>query len=141
MLAKERFAWIWLTALVIVLGLYFAALNAMHYVNPDLSFLARIGMLAIALGTLGVIAFATWLYGHLRERDELAEDERDRFIEWRSSRIGYYALMAGVLYVGMVMPFTQHGWDIVHSALAVVAIAEIVRSSIIVLGYRRGWHA
>lgn len=141
MLAKERFAWIWLTALILVLGLYFAALNAMHYLHSDLSFLARIGMLAIALGTLGMIAFGTWLYGYLRERDELAEDERDRFIEWRSSRIGYYVLMAGIIYVGMVMPFTQQGWDIVHSALAVIAIAEIVRSSIIVLGYRRGWHA
>lgn len=141
MLAKERFALIWLTALVIVLGLYFAAVNAMHYVHPDLSFLARIGMLAIALCTLAVIAFATWLYGFLHNRDELAEDERDRFIEWRSSRIGYYVLLAGIIYVGMMEPFTRQGWDIVHAALSVIAIAEIVRSSIIVLGYRRGWHA
>lgn len=141
MLARERFAWIWLTALILVLGLYFAAVNAMHYVHPDLSFLARIGMLAMALGTLGVIAFGTWLYGYLRERGEFAEDERDRFIEWRSSRIGYYVLLAGLIYAGMVIPFTQQGWDVVHAALFFIAVAEIVRSGIIVLGYRRGWHA
>ena len=141
MLAKERFAWIWLTALVIVPGLYFAAVNAMHYLHPDLPFLARIGMLAMALGTLAVVAFGAWLYGYWRGRGELAEDERDRFIEWRSSRIGYYVLLAGTIYTGMVMPFSQLGWDIVHSTLAVIAIAEIVRSSVIVLGYRRGWHA
>ena len=141
MLAKERFALVWLTALVIVLGGYFAAVNAMRYVHPDLSFLARMGMLAIALCALAVIAFGTWLYGYWRERDELAEDERDRFIEWRSSRIGYYVLLAGIIYTGMVLPFTKQGWDIVHPALCVIAIAEIVRSSIIVLGYRRGWHA
>jgi len=141
MLPRERFAWVWMTALVVVLGLYFAGVTSMHYVHPDPSFLARIGMLAAALGTLAVIAIVTWLYGRWRDRDELAEDERDRFIEWRSSRIGYYVLLAGLIYAGMVIPFTQQGWDVVHAALFFIAVAEIVRSGIIVLGYRRGWHA
>lgn len=141
MLSRERFASVWVTALVVVLGLYFAALTITHYTHPDLSFLARIGMLAAALGTLGVIALGTWLYGRWLDRGEIAEDERDRFIEQRSSKIAYYVLMAGIIYAGMVMPFTNGGWDIVHAALCAIAVAEIVHGVLIMVGYRRGWHA
>ena len=141
MLSKERFACVWVAALVIVLGLYFGAVTLTHYTHPELSLLARIGMLAIALGTLAVVALGTWLYGRWRDRGEIVEDERDRLIEQRSSKIGYYVLMAGIIYAGMVMPFTQGGWEIVHAALSAIAIAEIVRGVIIMRGYRRGWHA
>jgi hypothetical protein len=141
MLSRERFAWVWITALVVVLGLYFAAVSLTHYTHPELSFLGRIGLLAIALGTLAVIALATWLYGHFRERGDVAEDERDRFIDRRASRVAYYVLLAGIIYAGMVLPFTHGGWDIVHAALFWIAAAEIVHSSMILIGYRRGWHA
>lgn len=141
MLSKERFASVWVAALVVVLGLYFAAVSLTHYTHPDLSFLARIGMLAAALGTLGVVAFGTWLYGRWRDRGEITEDERDRFIEQRSSKIAYYVLMAGICYTGMVLPFTTGGWDIVHAALFAIAAAEIVHGVLIMVGYRRGWHA
>ncbi|MBS0380997.1 MAG: DUF2178 domain-containing protein [Proteobacteria bacterium] len=141
MLSKERFALVWVTTLVVVLGLYFAAVTLTHYTHPDLSLLARIGMLAVALGTLGMIALGAWLYGRWRDRGEIAEDERDRFIEQRSSKIAYYVLLAGIIYTGMVMPFTHGGWEIVHAALFFVAVAEIVHGALILMGYRRGWHA
>ena len=141
MLSRERFACVWVAALVVVLGLYFAAVTMTHYTHPDLSFLARVGMLAAALGTLGVIALGTWLYGRFHNRGEIAEDERDRFIEQRSSKVAYYVLMAGIIYAGMVMPFNHGGWEIVHAALFAIAIAEIVHGVMILVGYRRGWHA
>ncbi len=71
----------------------------------------------------------------------IIEDERDRFIEQRSSKVAYYVLMAGIIYAGMVLPFTQGGWDIVHAALFAIAAAEIVHGVMIMVGYRRGWHA
>ena len=141
MLSRERFAWVWITALVVVLGLYFAAVSMTHYTHPELSPLGRIGLLAIALGALGLIAFGTWLYGYLRERGEVTEDERDRFIDRRASKTAYYVLLAGIIYAGMVLPFTHGGWDIVHAALFWIAVAEIVHSGMILIGYRRGWHA
>jgi uncharacterized membrane protein len=141
MLSRERFACVWVTALVVVLGLYFAAVTVVHYSRPDMSFPERIGMLAVALGALAVIALGTWLYGRWRDRGEIAEDERDRFIEQRSSKIAYYVLLAGLIYAGMVMPFTHGGWEIVHAALFFIALAEIVHGALILVGYRRGWHA
>lgn len=141
MLSRERFASVWVAALVVVLGLYFAAVTLVHYTHPDLSFFARIGLLAIALGALAVIALGTWLYGRWRDRGEIVEDERDRFIEQRSSKIAYYVLLAGIIYAGMVMPFTHGGWEIVHAALFAIAVAEIVHGVMILVGYRKGWHA
>jgi uncharacterized membrane protein len=141
MLSKERFACVWVAALVVVLGLYFAAVTVVHYTQPDMSLPGRIGMLAVALGALGVIALGTWLYGRWRDRGEIAEDERDRFIEQRSSKIAYYVLMAGLIYAGMVMPFSHGGWEIVHAALFFIAVAEIVHGALVLVGYRQGWHA
>lgn len=142
MLAREeRFSSVWMTALVVVLGLYFSAVTLVHYTHPDISFLGRIGLLAVALGTLAVIAIATWLYGRWRNRGEMAEDERDRFIEQRSLKSAYCVLMAGIIYTGMMMPFTHDGWEIVHAALFAIAVAEIVRCWIVLIGYRKGWHA
>ncbi|MBS0200498.1 MAG: hypothetical protein JSR70_08615 [Proteobacteria bacterium] len=140
MLPKERFAWVWMTALVIVFGLYFAWIQARHYIDPDPTFLARIGALAIALSTLAVIAIATHLYLRMRrgEDGEIEQDERDRAIQLRASTTAYYVLMAGIIYVGCVLPFTETGWDIVHAALAVIAIAEIVQCTLTVRGYRKG---
>lgn len=140
MLPKERFAWVWMTALVIVFGLYFAWIQARHYVQPDPTFLARIGALAIALSTLAVIAGATHLYLRMRrgEGGEIQEDERDRAIELRATTIAYYVLMAGICYVGCYLPFESSGWDIVHAALQSIAVAEIVKCVITLRGYRKG---
>ena len=140
MLPKERFACVWMTALVIVFGLYFAWVRAWHYIDPDPTFLTRIGALALALSTLGVIALATHLYYRLRPGadGEVQEDERDRAIDLRATTIAYYVLMAGICYVGCYLPFTTIGWDIVHAGLQSIALAEVVRCAVIIRGYRKG---
>ena len=139
-LPKERFAQVWMAALVIVFGLYFAWVQARHYIQPDPTFLARIGALAIALSTLAVIAAGTHLYLRMRRGDdgEVQEDERDRAIEMRAITIAYFVLMAGICYVGCYLPFERIGWDIVHAALKAIAIAEIVKCAVILRGYRKG---
>ena len=139
-LPKERFAQVWMTALVIVFGLYFAWVRASHYIHPDISFLGRIGALAVALSTLALIAGGTHLYLRARrsDDDEVQEDERDRAIEMRAVTIAYYVLMAGICYVGCYLPFERVGWDIVHAALQSIALAEIVKCAVILRGYRKG---
>ena len=139
MLPKERFAVVWMTALVVVFGLYFAWIRAQYYIHPDPTFFARIGALAVALSSLAVIAIATHVYIRLYrgEDGEVQEDERDRAIELRATTIAYYVLMAGSCYVGCYLPFERSGWDIVHAALQVIAIAEIVKCAMTIRGYRK----
>ena len=138
MLPRERFAWVWLTALVVVFGVYFTAITVAREAWLAQGFLQKIIWLAIALGSLGIVALVAWL----ATRGRVALDERDRVIELRACAMGYYVLMAGMIVVGCYLPFVAgSSWDIVHPALLAIAIAEIVSTGLKVLWYRRGgWH-
>lgn len=138
---RERFAWVWMMTLFVVFLAYFTAVGMLETAQTDLSFLARIGMLAAALGTLAIVVGIDRLIAFLRggEHTHGKPDERDRLIERRSTIVAYYVLMAGMIYVGCVMPFSVGGWDIVHASLRAIATAEIVGCGMVVYGYRRGW--
>lgn len=143
MLARERFAWVWLVSLVVVLGSYLLAVAVAPGWFESLGQARRIGVLAIPLGLLGVIALATHGLAWLRRRErEVGEpDERDRAIEHRASHAAYHVLMAGMIIVGCVMPFSDSGWKLVHAALFFIALAELTHSGLILSGYRRGLRA
>ena len=140
MLSKERFAWVWLTALAVVFALYFTYLAVYADAVAAMHMGQRIGLLALALGSLGIIAGLTYLLGRQREEDgsPTPTDERDRRIESRASVYAYYVLMAGIIIVGCVMPFLAGGWTLVHATLLALAAAEFVHSGLIIHGYRRG---
>ncbi|KAF1726992.1 hypothetical protein [Pseudoxanthomonas japonensis] len=140
MLSKERFAWVWLTALVVVFALYFTYVSVNADAVAAMHMGQRIGLLAIALGSLGVIALLTAVFGRHREEDGTPTliDERDRRIDSRASVYAYYVLMAGIIVVGCVMPFTTGGWTIVHATLLAIAAAELVHAGLVIHGYRRG---
>jgi uncharacterized membrane protein len=67
-------------------------------------------------------------------------DERDRAISRRGTAAAYYVMMAGMLLVGVVMPFTDTGVTIANTALLAVVLAEAVNSAVVLISYRRGWH-
>ena len=143
MLARERFAWVWLVSLVLVLGSYLVAVTFAPAWFEALGQAQRIGVLAIPLGMLGVIALATHGLAWLRRKDREAgePDERDRAIEHRASHVAYHVLMAGMIIVGCVMPFSDSGWNLVHAALFFIALAELTHTGLILSGYRRGLRA
>lgn len=142
MLPPERFARVWMIALIVVFALYFGALQVLIAEQVDLTFLRRMGLLALALGSLGIIAAGTWAWLRLRRGEGEAPDERDRDIERRANQIGYYVLMAGFIYVGGMLPFTaKDKWEIVHAALFMIAVAEVVQSAVLIRLYRRGIRA
>jgi hypothetical protein len=64
-------------------------------------------------------------------------DERDRAIEARATLAGYYTLMAGMIMVGVMLPFGAGGWKIVNSALLSIVVAEMVRHALIAMAYRK----
>ena len=45
--------------------------------------------------------------------------------------------MAGMILVGVVMPFTESGWAITNAALFMIIVAEVVYYGIVVFSYRR----
>jgi hypothetical protein len=49
----------------------------------------------------------------------------------------YYALIAGMILVGVVMPFNSGGWTIINAALFMIILAEVVHYGTVVISYRR----
>jgi hypothetical protein len=89
----------------------------------------------VALEIGGRIVFHVRLGAEARE----PADERDRAIAARSSSFAYLVLLAGMIIVGMVMPFSAQGIAIVTAALLAIVAAELIRCLAIVLSYRLGW--
>ena len=93
------------------------------------------------LGTVAIAHAAIYAGGvgvlKLRERGEaLLADERDRAIDARGTRIAYHVLLAGMVMVGMIMPFGQSGWKVVNTGLLAIVLAETCRNVMVVAGYR-----
>jgi hypothetical protein len=136
MVARERFARIWVTSLYVMSMLYVMAHVGLAQFRIEPTVLQRFGLLAAALGGLGVIAIVAWLV--VRDRTGEGVDERDRLILARSSAVGYYLLLAGMMFVGCYLPFVADTWDIVHAAVASIIVTEIVTGTLLLRGYQRG---
>lgn len=138
---REKIAWLSLAAMAIAYGIYFSL--AVHAAaRGTASTLSLTGLLGAVLACQAlVVLIASVAIAIASGRDASAPaDERDRAIARRGAAIAYFVLMAGVILVGCVMPFSHHGWEIVNAALLALVTAEIVRYGAIVLSYRRGWH-
>ena len=48
-----------------------------------------------------------------------------------------YVLIAGMIMVGVMMPFNSGGWKIVNAALFMIVTAEVVHHGVAVASYRR----
>ena len=64
---------------------------------------------------------------------EARSDERDRAIARRGATIGYYVLIAGMILVGVVMPFSEPPWKIVNTALLTIVLAETAHQAVVLL--------
>ncbi|MAD77472.1 MAG: hypothetical protein CML20_22340 [Rheinheimera sp.] len=136
---REKIAWLSMLAMLFTFGPYFTLVASGYFPAkpmPDLHQLAGYAITATLQVTL-------LLVGHmvLRRRNpqdaKLPADERDIAIKQRSVTAAYYVLITGMILVGVVMPFTSSGWEIVNSALFMIVFAELVQFSMVVVGYRR----
>ncbi|MEA3012865.1 MAG: hypothetical protein QOD42_1410 [Sphingomonadales bacterium] len=138
---REKIAWLELAGQVVAYGGFFAAVIVAERMG-GVSLLLFIGLFAAAsvirMLIEGVGRFVIAARSGADAR--VPADERDRAIARRGAAIAYYVLMAGMILVGLVMPFTASGMKIVSAALLGLVLAELVRCSIIVSSYRRGWH-
>lgn len=136
---REKTAWLSLMAMALTFGPYFT-LSGMGYLPEtalpnwnQLGLYAKTALSQVAL--LGI--------GHLYLRHQspvearIPPDERDQNIMLRARTLAYYMLMAGMIFVGVVMPFTKSGWQITNAALFMIIVAEVVYYSGVVFCYRK----
>lgn len=141
MLQRERNTWIWLASLVVIFAAYFTVVVLKEPADPP--FLERIRDLAVALGTLGVIAIVTQALPLLTRagREAAQADERDRLISQQGAARAYWVLIGGMILVGGIMPFTEPTWKVVNTAMLAIALAEATGAVSVLLSYRRGFRA
>ncbi len=134
---REQTAWLSLIALAVAFGPYFT-LTMLWPPDDTLPNLSQLGFFGVASVVRMLILGGGYLYllRKLPKADRMPPDERDRAISQRSITAAYYVLLAGMIVVGMIMPFNQSGWSLVNSALLMIVLAEAVCGSIVVLSYR-----
>jgi hypothetical protein len=136
---REKLAAVNFAAMAILYTVYFA-LVASRPPAPHL-----IDMLWL-FGTIATIHAVLAIAGTVAVRIQSGADgrgppdERDRAIARRGASAAYFVLLAGMIMVGVVMPFTEAPGKIVNTALLAIVLAELTHQGLILLSYRRGWH-
>lgn len=136
---REKTAWLALVAMAVSFGPYFFVLasNIIPTAGlPNTRHLMLFGATA-AMQAL-VLGIGYWYLRRTAAQDtRVPPDERDKAIEYRATSSAYYVLIAGMIVVGCVLPFTASGWRIVHATIAMIVTAQIVNYGIVVFSYRR----
>lgn len=136
---REKIAWWSLCAMLIPYIPYFSLVASGVFPGqglPDLRQLLVFGLTACSHAL--ILAFGHWWCRRQSPQEAKAPlDERDRSFEYQGIRLAYGVLMAGMIGVGCVLPFTDSGWSIVNAALLTIILAEVVSYSTIALNYRR----
>ncbi|MEM7364641.1 MAG: hypothetical protein AAF525_11490 [Pseudomonadota bacterium] len=138
---REKVAWLSLGAMLTTFGPYLVVMAIEPPVDPlpDLYTLSLLGSAAVAnMLILGVGHL--WLRLGFPEDAREPADERDRAISLRAMGYAYYVLIAGMIVVGCVMPFTYGGWKLVNTAVGVIVVAQLVNYGIAAWSYRKGWY-
>lgn len=137
---QEKTAWLNLVCMLIAYSLYFSLVIAGHPAGREMfPMLWLFGGIAATQAAV-VIAGTIALLLATPKADRKPADERDRAISRRGRAAAYYAMLVGMILVGVVMPFTDTGVKIANAALFAIVLAETVHSVVVLLSYRRGWH-
>jgi hypothetical protein len=136
---REKTAWLSLIAMAVTFGPYFTIVAARSLPTEALPNLRQLGLFAVAAIVQVLILGVGHLYlGRVSPQEaRTPPDERDRAIMRRSISAAYYVLIAGMILVGVVLPFTASGWPIINAALLTIVAAEVVHYGVVVLSYRR----
>jgi hypothetical protein len=138
MSALESRAWLQLWAMGPPYVVYFTLQILFPGWFEGLTILQRLACFAATALTHAAITLVGMVALKRKEQGEVPLiDERDRAIEGRATLAGYYALMTGMIVVGVMMPFGSGGWKIVNTALLAIVVAEMLRHLLIALAYRK----
>ncbi len=136
MASLEQRAWLTLGSMCPAYCVYFIIQVAFPGLVRGLG--AHLVCLAAVAGVHAVVYAAGIILIKQGERGgNLLQDERDRAIDARATRTAYFLMLAGLIYVGVVMPLAASDWTLVNASLLVVVTSETLRNALIVIGYRR----
>ena len=123
----------------VTFGPYFAVIASGGLPGDAVPDLRKLGVYAgVALSQVVILGIGHLVLRHLSPQDAGSPlDERDLQIRHRAANWAYGVLLTGMILVGVVMPFTEHGWLVVNAALFMIVAAEMVRYAIVVASYRR----
>lgn len=138
---RERVAWVSIAAFTLPYLPYFAWV-AFAEGAATASMATSLWAFGFASGSSALIygVGRLWLLWQCADEARLPMDERDRAIARRSLTVAYGLLMAGMIVVGGILPFTRGGWEVARPAFLMILLAEVVRDSTVVWCYRRGFH-
>lgn len=135
---REKTHWVALIVILAAFGWYFLQLHTALPRGPG-NIAASSGLLTAI--TIGIILAMSLIIGIIalinpREAHHKA-DERDRIIHWRGTHYAYYPVVIGVwLCIGAIFSGYSTA-TVLHSLLAVVVVAEVVRIGSQLWLYRR----
>ncbi|AJP72760.1 hypothetical protein [Sphingomonas hengshuiensis] len=136
---REKLAGLNLAAMALVYAVYFTLVAVRPPVARLIDMLWLFGIIATAHAFL--VGLGTLLIRFSAGREGAAPpDERDRAIARRGRSVAYPMLLAGIILVGIVMPFSEPPAAIVNATLLAIVIAELTHYGTVLTGYRRGWH-
>ena len=136
---REKLAWLSLAAMAVTFGPYFAIVSAGMLPGDDVPNLRKLGIYAfVAIAQALILGAGHLVLRRLSPQDARQPlDERDLAIKHRAINWAYHVLMVGMVLVGVMMPFTSHGWAIVNAAVFMIVAAEFLRYAITAVSYRR----
>lgn len=137
---REKTAWLNVIAMLAAYSLYFGLILSGHPAGHEVfPMLWLFGSIAVA-HAITVIVGTIILSAQAPKPERARADERDRAIRRRGATMAYYVLLAGMMVVGVYMPFVESGVPLANTGLFAIVVAELVNSTVVLLSYRRGWH-
>ena len=134
---REKCAWISFVLLLLLLipgfvlgehlGAHLDGIDALHY------------FLALLLGFAGLQVLLRLIIARQAPKDaRTPKDEREQLIDIKAARIGFYALVAGVLLSMLLVHVHGNPWTGLQSMMLSVLIAWAIKFASEIVYYRRG---
>lgn len=138
---REKRAWVTIFALLVVFLPYsIYMVSVYHQPNPNFGYLMN--LVAIAIATFIVLECVLLLVARKLSPEDagIPIDERDQLFAYKASRIAYITLIGLVVAVTFPMIHIHGGnWGFGMLYLGAIIVAEILRASLLIKQYRRGY--
>jgi len=130
---REKSAWITLVTTAVVYGVYFARVGLR---GPPAGFLGPLGVTVLLLVALQAVLHGIAAVAAPREAG-VRRDERERLIDLRSLRVGFYTAQAGLFCVLAALLWRADVWFVANAVLLAMVVAEVARAAAAVVDFRR----